>query len=407
MFPVPTCIANPSRDRLRGTYVSRHRHGCVRSRVESINVGPVGGDDPRSDPGPVDTGRGERARRPPDARAFLDDVCIVCHPDRVRKPQANHTIRTLPPAMSAGMYAQGHDEGIWAQRGTPSPKSQGARPSRTGRSSWQPSPCVWVARVVFSFQIPAACWASWVDALPMIEKRNPAIAEMVAMADDEALQEGCLSPEQLQTWTAKGSRGDPRGQIFSGASVHQRTSRRNPWRVATWLAVLVFFRLRHPFQEDFHAVWPDCREPGTLRSHSGRNAGVALAHAPTARECTIPPTSIRVLLLERMRFAITEARCSGCHALLETTRTPQSNMHTIRENPKMCTPIERTLARVFREQEPGCGSTHTFLHVSLDPFPQTASLRTGLRLGSPTPPSFLHARPLETPKDPGGREEEG
>ena len=28
-------------------------------------------------------------------------------------PRANHSIRTLPPAMSAG-YAQGHDEGIWA-----------------------------------------------------------------------------------------------------------------------------------------------------------------------------------------------------------------------------------------------------------------------------------------------------
>ena len=36
-----------------------------------------------------------------------------------------------------------------------------------------------------------------------------------------------------------------------------------------------------------------------LRSHSGHNAGLALSHAPTAPEYTVPPHLFRVLLLER------------------------------------------------------------------------------------------------------------
>ena len=37
-----------------------------------------------------------------------------------------------------------------------------------------------------------------------------------------------------------------------------------------------------------------------IRSHSGRNAGIALAHCPTAPEFTIQPHLFRTLLLEKM-----------------------------------------------------------------------------------------------------------
>ena len=57
-----------------------------------------------------------------------------------------------------------------------------------------------------------------------------------------------------------------------------------------------------------------------LRSHSGRNAGVAFAHAPTTAEYTIPPHLFRVLLLERLQLPlpVTEATCNGCHEPLDT-----------------------------------------------------------------------------------------
>ena len=56
-----------------------------------------------------------------------------------------------------------------------------------------------------------------------------------------------------------------------------------------------------------------------LRSHSGCNAGLAMAHAPTAREFTIPPHLFRVLLLERLRLPLllTEATCEACHEPLD------------------------------------------------------------------------------------------
>ena len=57
-----------------------------------------------------------------------------------------------------------------------------------------------------------------------------------------------------------------------------------------------------------------------LRSHSGRNAGVAFAHAPNTAEYTIPPHLFRVLLLERLQLPlpVTEAICNGCHEPLDT-----------------------------------------------------------------------------------------
>ena len=46
---------------------------------------------------------------------------------------------------------------------------------------------------------------------------------------------------------------------------------------------------------------PDSRQ-AHFRSHSGRNAGFAFAHAPTTAEYAIPPDLFRVLLLERLQL---------------------------------------------------------------------------------------------------------
>ena len=56
-----------------------------------------------------------------------------------------------------------------------------------------------------------------------------------------------------------------------------------------------------------------------LRSHSGSNAGTALAYAPTSPEYTIPPHLFRVIVLERLKLQLPvgEASCTGCGALLD------------------------------------------------------------------------------------------
>ena len=226
-------------------------------------------------------------------------------------PRANHIIRTLPPAMSAG-YAQGHDEG------TSSPKSQGARPQdRAQQLATLPMRMGGLGLRSASRCSPAVCWASWADALPMIDKRNPAITEMVEhpMVDDEVLQEGCVSELSREA-----SDLDRQGFAWRPTWPDLRRGKRPPENLSKepgewqhgWQYWSSSVSDTH-FRKISMLSGRTAAKRARLRSHSGRNAGVALAHAPTAREYTIPPHLFRVLLLERMRLPlpITEARCSG------------------------------------------------------------------------------------------------
>ena len=95
-------------------------------------------------------------------------------------PRANHTLRTLPPALSLE-YSRSHDEGIWGTAlaligqlpGTEGDvehaKQVASLPVRMGglglRSATR---CA-----------AATYWASWADTLHMVDQRNPAVAERV------------------------------------------------------------------------------------------------------------------------------------------------------------------------------------------------------------------------------------
>ena len=88
-----------------------------------------------------------------------------------------------------------------------------------------------------------------------------------------------------------------------------------------------------------------------LRFHSGRNAGAALAHAPTAPEYTIPPHLFRTLILERLQLPlqITESLYEGCHALLDPLGRHRASCTRSGRIKKRATPTECTVARIFRE----------------------------------------------------------
>ena len=88
-----------------------------------------------------------------------------------------------------------------------------------------------------------------------------------------------------------------------------------------------------------------------LRSHSGSNAGTALAYAPTSPEYTIPPHLFWVIVLERLQLPlpVAEASCTGCGAPLDPlgrhrASCPRTGRVKIRAGP-----IERVLARICRE----------------------------------------------------------
>ena len=88
-----------------------------------------------------------------------------------------------------------------------------------------------------------------------------------------------------------------------------------------------------------------------LRSHSGRNAGAALAFAPTAPEFTIAPHLFRVLVLERLHLPlpITEAVCEGCGAPVDIHGHHRAACMRTERVKRRAVPTERVLARVFRE----------------------------------------------------------
>ena len=88
-----------------------------------------------------------------------------------------------------------------------------------------------------------------------------------------------------------------------------------------------------------------------LRSHSGFNAGAALAHAPTSPEFVIAPHLFRVLLLERLQLPlpIDEAVCSGCRAPLDPLGRHRAACPRTGRLRKRASPTERMLARVCRE----------------------------------------------------------
>ena len=120
--------------------------------------------------------------------------------------------------------------------------------------------------------------------------------------------------------------------------------------MATRLAVLGFFHFRRVLQEDPDTVSPFSVCRAHFRSHSGHNAGAALAHAPTAPEYVIPSHLFRTLLLERMQLPlqIDETRCSGCHGCLDALGDRAACPSTGRLK-KRAIPFERVLARVCRE----------------------------------------------------------
>ena len=184
------------------------------------------------------------------------------------------------------------------------------------------------------------------------EKRNPAIAEMVehTLANGAHSEHGCLSELSRAV-----SDLDQQGFVWRPSWSELRRGKRPPenlskdpgewqhgWQFWSSSVADTSFRKSSMLSGQTAANWAH------LRSHSGRNAGVALAYAPTAPKYVIHPHLFRVLLLERMRvpLPITDSTCSAWLDPRGMHRAACTRSGRIR---KRANPIERTLARVFRE----------------------------------------------------------
>ena len=160
-------------------------------------------------------------------------------------------------------------------------------------------------------------WALWADALPMIQERNPAIAEIV----ENAMVHNVFPPEwSLSELVQATSQLDQEGFAERPSWSELRRGKRPPpgeWQHG-W-QYWAYSASDRTFRKSTMLSGQSASNRAHLRSHSGRNAGVVFAHVPTAPEFVVPPHLFRVLLLERMRLAlpITEATCGGCCAPLD------------------------------------------------------------------------------------------
>ena len=235
-------------------------------------------------------------------------------------PRANHAMRTLPPSISR-VYREAHDEGIWStakqlmgiSHAADTVQQLASPPTRMGglglRSATR---CA-----------GAAFWASWADALPMIKDRTPQIVNVVVTTLSSVVPPttGCLGEvhEAARALDHQGFGWRPSwNEIWQGKRPDPSEARdpcewQHGWQY--WASSVTDFFFR---KTTMLTSQPASRR-AHLRSHSGRNAGIALAHAPTAPEYTIPAHLFRVLLLERLGLPlpISDDRCDGCHERLD------------------------------------------------------------------------------------------
>ena len=110
-------------------------------------------------------------------------------------PRANHTLRTLPPKLSAD-YAQGHDEGMWNTATTLLGEVPGTAEAVREAECVAKLPMRMGGLGLRSAVrcVDAAYWASWADALHMIHERTPTVADLVVRTMDGGLSDvGCLA----------------------------------------------------------------------------------------------------------------------------------------------------------------------------------------------------------------------
>ena len=197
-------------------------------------------------------------------------------------PRANHSMRTLPPTLSAA-YCDAHDAGIWATArallgGIPQEDEEARQratlPMRMGGLGLRSA-----ARCA-----PAAFWASWADSLEMIRDRTPEVAELVEhrlTAEDP--QNGCL--EELR---AAAAHLDRQGFWWRPSWTELREGKRPPQHNARdpgewphgwqyWASSTTDTHFRRISMLTGRAA----SFRAHLRSHSGLNAGLSTLCLPT------------------------------------------------------------------------------------------------------------------------------
>ena len=204
---------------------------------------------------------------------------------------------------------------------------------------------------------PAAYWAAWMDALPVLHKMQPALAAHWVHRLDEpaeeqprALREATTAKQQLAnsgydgmpTWRdAVNGLEAPQAEDAESGEWHRG------WQFHGSSA------LEHYTRSTVVLPGATPTRQALIRSQSGHAAGKWLTALPTGPELTLTPLRMQILLRLRLHYKLPlgPKRCNGnsCRARLDAyghhwTACNRSGRLKLRSKP-----LERTWARVFRE----------------------------------------------------------
>ena len=273
-------------------------------------------------------------------------------------PRANHLLRTLPPSQSA-QYARAHDDGMWAT----AQRLLGEMPGSTAELGMAKDLASLPMRLgglglrSAGRTAPAAYWASWADALPMIQARAPQVADTalaaLSGAQPETARQGALAEAHAagEMLTREGFLQRPSWADLRDGVRPQQHLKAEPGEWAHGWQYYASSTREHHFRGSVVLPLSGPADCAHLRSHSGRWAGAALAGAPTAPEFAIEPLEFRTLLLERLRLPLPLAatECEGCGSLLDARGTHRAACTRSGRIKRRATPTEIALARVCRE----------------------------------------------------------
>ena len=275
-------------------------------------------------------------------------------------PRADHLLRTLPPDLSAS-YARGHDDAVWrcllkllGEEDDADPDVAAAR-----RLALLPAQLGGLGLQCAERTAPAAYWAAWADALPVLRARRPdAAARCLAELDaGPGAAAACLraADEAGRALDAAGWRGRP-----SWPDVHNSLrppqcdlpepgERSQGWQHHGSRACSTHFRET----ELLPALPPPAQ--AMLRSQSGPHAAAWLGAIPGEAGSALPPDRMLLAMRRRLRLPLPIAphRCGahghGCGAAVDAFGDHHAACPRTGLLARRAKPLEHAWVRIARE----------------------------------------------------------
>ena len=300
-------------------------------------------------------------------------------------PRSNYLLRTVPPTETL-QYATSHDTAMSQCLATLLDRPEDLPPQARARVHLSLAHGGLGLRSAVRHR-HAAYWASWADTLPAIHARWPAVADHLGQL---LTGESRAQPPSVQAAVAAGATlrragfaPPPWGLLITGSPPPPTPShppRGDPlrgWQRAAGAAL---------DQEDFAALFTTIPEPerALLLSQAGPHAATTFTTFPTSPEFQFDNAPYRTLLLRRLRLALglapAHCRCGRAMDAYGDHRAACATSGALRAR---AVPIERALARIFREAGARVHMHVPLANMNFDPPPADARAIEILAQGLP------------------------